>query len=443
MKRIILFLPLLIASLTGMAKEPSWLTDRTSGTAYIGVGSATMDKQGWEQMAEQSALGDLARQISVLIESNSFLATMELNKADQEFFAQATQASAKNLLEGYELVGTYKDKKANTCFVCYQLDKETYQRNKAKKEKEIADAGYGYLKEAQNALDNGDLFRSLTFYEKGLEVVEPWLFLDLRATYGGQRIDVPNALYSGYLSAFDGLELMVEPAAMTLADGPVGEDIKVRLTRRGTKVVNMPVVASFIEGSGVISDTRRTDGEGVASFRLTAITGKERVAQIRFALSNEVQKGLSAGYKRLMSIQTWPEAICRIEKENKAKIAYLHNAGCDLDRLIPQLTALLGNNHFTITPDPDEAEIFVEVRNSVDYAGVVPGEIYNLNESYVNLQMKFYDNGTQHLLYTYSVEQLRVLSPEKNTVDQTMAQCMRELMKRVQKELPKKLTFNN
>ena len=77
-----------------------------------------------------------------------------------------------------------------------------------------------------------------------------------------------------------------------------------------------------------------------------------------------------------------------------------------------QLTAILGNNHFTITPDPDEAEIFIEVKNTVDYVGVVTGEIYNLNESHVNLHMKFYDNNTQQLLYTYDIQQLRVLSPE-------------------------------
>ena len=102
----------------------------------------------------------------------------------------------------------------------------------------------------------------------------------------------------------------------------------------------------------------------------------------------------------------------------------------------------MGNHHFTLTPDPDEAEIFIDIKNSVDYAGVVPGEIYNLNENYVNLQMKFYDNKTLQLLYTYDIQQLRVLSPEKNSVEQTMAQCTRELMKRVQKELPNKLMLN-
>lgn len=434
MKRILLLLPLLLMAVAGMTKEPSWLTERTSTTAYIGIGSSSMDTPQWESVAEQNALGDLARQISVLIETKSFLATMELNKSDKEFFAQITEASTKNLLDGHELVGTYKDKKTNTYFVCYQLDKKTYLRNKAKKESEISAIGNDYLSEAQNALADGNLFRALTYFEKGLAEVEPWLFLD---------IPVANQLYRGYLSAFDGIELAVEPASLRLPAGSIAQDIHVYLTRQGAGVGNMPLKASFVEGTGVISDSRQTNGDGMASFRLTAVNGKEKVAQIRFALSPEVQRGLSPAYKRLLSIQNWPDAICSVEVESIVKKLYLHDAGCDLETLMPQLTAFLGNNHFTITPDPDDADVFAEVKNSIEYAGVVPGEIYNLNETYVNLQIKFYDTATQRLLYTYSVQQLRVLAPEKNTVEQTMSQCTRELMKRVQKELPKKLTFNN
>lgn len=442
MKRLLLLLPLMIVAIICFAKEPAWLTERANTDAYMGVGSASMSDPACEEKARENALADIAQQISILIETNSFFATMELNNSYKEYYEQTTKVSAKNLLEGHELLGSYKDKKTNTFYIGYKLDKQTYLLNKAKKEKEIADAGYGYLKEAQKALNGGDLFRSLTYFEKGLTVVEPWLFLDLRSMYDGQRIDVPNALYTGYVSAFDGLELTLEPKTLTVAEELAGEDIRVHLTRQGANVANMPLVASFAEGSGIIAKTCKTDETGIANFRLTAVNGKEKVALIRFSLAREAMNGLGAAYRKLLSTQNLPEVFCRVEVKSHVKTAYLHNAGCDLSTLIKQLTALLGNHHFTLTPDPDEAEIFIDIKNSVDYAGVVPGEIYNLNENYVNLQMKFYDNKTLQLLYTYDIQQLRVLSPEKNSVEQTMAQCTRELMKRVQKELPNKLMLN-
>lgn len=441
MKRVLLLMSLVLVAIVGFSKEPSWLSERTTDRAYIGVGSASMDLTEWEQKAKENALADLARQISVQIEIHSFFATMELDYSYQEYFEKNTSISTKNLLNGHELVGTYKDKKTNTFYVCYQLDKQIYLLNKVKKEKEIADAGYGYLTEAQKALKVGDIFRAITYYEKGLAVVEPWLFLDLRSNYDGHNVDVPNALYKGYVSAFDGLLLTVEPDTITFEEGTTGLDIRVRLTRRGINVTNMPIVAAFDEGSGVISEMSKTDDEGFATFRLTAVNTKKSIALIRFKLSQNIISGLSASYRKLFSTQNWPEALCRIEVGKKVQVAYLHNAGCDLSTLMKQLTAILGNNHFILTPDPDEAEVFIEVKNSVDYAGVVPGEIYNLNESYVNLHMKFYDNKNMQLLYTYDVQQLRVLSPEKNSIEQTMAQCTRELIKRVQKELPKKLTL--
>lgn len=445
MKRSMLLLSLFISTIICFAKdpkEPTWLTKRDSEHAYIGVGSASMNTSEWEQKSRENALAALAQQISVIIETNSFLATIEVNYSNKEYFEQNTKISTQNLLEGYELVGTYKDKKTNTFFVCYQLDKQTYLYNKQKKEKEIAHAGYSFLAEAQKALNDGDLFRSRTYYEKGLTVVEPWLFLDLRLTHEGKKIDVPNALYKGYVSLFDGLQLIVEPQIIKINEETTGTDIRVHLTRYGANVSNMPIVASFREGNGIISEKSKTDNTGVASFRLTTVNGKENVAFIKFALAQEVLNGLGISYLKYLSTQNWPEASCRVEVESSVKTAYLHNAGCDLSTLLKQLTALLGNNHFILTPDPDEAEIFIDVKNTIDYAGVVPGEIYNLNESFVNLHMKFYDNKNQQLLYTYDIQQLRVLSPEKNSVEQTMAQCTRELMKRVQKELPKKIVLN-
>lgn len=187
MKRLLLLLPLMIVAIICFAKEPVWLTERANEEAYVGIGSASMSESAWEEKARENALADITQQISVLIETNSFFVTMELNDSYKEYFEQTTKVSAKNLLEGHELVGSYKDKKTNTFYIGYKLDKQTYLRNKAKKEKEIADAGYGYLKEAQKALNGGNLFRSLTYLEKGLAVVEPWLFLDLRAIYNGQK----------------------------------------------------------------------------------------------------------------------------------------------------------------------------------------------------------------------------------------------------------------
>ena len=88
MKRLLLLVFSVIITIASFSKEPAWLTDRTNEEAYIGVGSASMNMPAWEQKAEDNALANLAQQISVIIETNSFLATIEINNSDKEYFEQ-------------------------------------------------------------------------------------------------------------------------------------------------------------------------------------------------------------------------------------------------------------------------------------------------------------------------------------------------------------------
>ena len=441
MRKIIVLLVSFLPLLASAAKVPDWMSNRSSQTAYLGVGSCNMADANYQNVAEQRALSDLTKQISVLVETQSFLAGLEKDQETHEMFVQATSESAKNLLEGHEMVGSYTDKKNNTYFVCYQLDKQVYRLNKMKKEQEVAERGYSYLERAEQALNEGLLMRALTFYEQGLQEVEPWLFLDLRLHSIGREIDVPAALYAGYLSAFDGISLTATPEHLELFPGKQNTTVKVQALRRQVPLSNFPLQAAFTDGSGVISPNAKTDEEGVASFLLTSVSGKEALSQVRFSLSSQVGKSLSPAYRRLLSTQNWPEATLRIQTDAKPRIAYLQASKNDLPAAYRQIGTLLNNNHFDLTPDIDAAEIFIDLQCEVEYAGTVTGEIQNLNECYVTLFMRFYDNNTQTLLMSYNVEQLRVLTPEKSSYEQTLAQCTRELMKRVNRELPKKLSF--
>ena len=441
-----LFLALALLPIVLFAKDknpmPDWMISRASETAYIGVGSCSMSEPNWQTVAEQNALNNLVQQISAVVETSSFLSVVNIDSSVEEMFKQDITTKAKDLVEGHEHLGGYNDKQSNTYYVCYKLDKQVYRRNREKKEREISSKAFSFLQQAQQASQRGELMRSLTYYEKGLQEVEPWLFLDLRMNNAGTQVNVPVELYNGYVSAFDGIRLSLSPDRLQLNEGGrQNQTITVTASRQQALMPNFPIQAKFIVGSGIISEEAKTNSEGAASFLLSSVTGKDNLSQVRFTVSPMVNKQLSPAYRKLLSTQTWPETVLTIETAAKPRIAYLHAAKDELPSAYKQIGAILGNNHFTLTPDPDAAEIFVDWQCTVEYAGVVPGEIQNLNECYVSLLMRFYDNKTQNLLSTYNIEQLRVLTPEKNSIEQTMAQCTRELMKRVRKELPKKLNF--
>lgn len=444
MRKLLFVLALLPVVLFAKDKNPmpDWMISRASETAYIGIGSCSMSEPDWQTVAEQNALNNLVQQISVVVEANSFLSQVNVDNSVQEMFKQDISTSAKDIVEGREQLGGYSDKQNNTYYVCYKLDKQVYRRNREKKEQEIAGKAYSYLQQAQQAVQRGEIMRSLTYYEKGLQEVEPWLFLDLRMRNAGAQVNVPVELYNGYVSAFDGIQLSVSPNRIQLPEGGrQNQTISVTATRQQALVPNFPIQAKFVVGSGNISEQVKTGNDGVASFLLTSVAGKDNLSQVRFSVSPMVNKQLSPAYRKLLSSQTWPETTLTIETSAKPRIAYINPSKDELPSAYKQIGAILNNNHFNLTPDPDAAEVFIDWQCTVELAGTVPGEIQNLNECYVSLLMRFYDNKTQTLLSTYNVEQLRVLSPEKNSVEQTMAQCTRELMKRVKRELPKKLNF--
>ena len=438
MKKFIVLLAFLPITLLAKDKVPAWMTSRVSDTAYIGVGSCAVNDPDRQEKAQMNALNDLARQISVLIETNSFLSRTETDIVREEY-AQTITLSSKELLEGYAQAGSYTDTKNGIYYVCYQLDKMLYRLNKEKKSNEIADKGYSYLFLAEQAVQRGELMRSVTYYEKGLQEVEPWLFLDLRMLTADTEINVPVELYKGYVSVFDGMQLTVTPEQLQWSKD--NRQVKVTVSRQGQAVPNIPVQAQFIAGTGIITEETQTSSNGTASFLISSVSAKNQAAQVRFTISPVVSKELGYAYRRMLSRQTWPEAVLTVETAAETRIAYLNATQDDLPAAYKQVGTLLGNHHFDLSPDPDEADIFIDWECTVDYAGIVAGEIQNLNESYVSLRMRFYDNKTQKLLTTYNVSNLRVLTPEKNSVEQTMAQCSRELMKRVMRELPKYLNF--
>ena len=99
----------------------------------------------------------------------------------------------------------------------------------------------------------------------------------------------------------------------------------------------------------------------------------------------------------------------------------------------------MANQHFTMTEDPDNATLFIDLSTTLELGGVVASDMYDLNECLCGLVLKIYDNKSTSLLLNYVVDRVRVLSPVNKTPEQTEMMCVRELMKRVKRELPKKI----
>ena len=440
MKRLILAIHLwLLGSLALLAQQPAWVNSHpTDANAYIGIGFAPVKDADYIQKATQNALNDIALQIATRMESNSFMHTVDIDGKSRELFEEKIKGSVVSYLEGQKLVDSYQNER--NYYVYYSLDKAAYERTIQKHKRTAITTGLDYYNKAQQALDANSLVTAVQLLGKGLEAVSPWLFLDLSTTVDGRRFDVPAELYNAYLQVFDGLTITVNLLNVEgEAFKPIKTPIAGCLSKNGTVVQNVKLKAEFVVGSGKITPPVATDFNGTSEFYVTNITSKASVQEIRISIDDSFIEDLPASYRQLIKSQSWPSAKTTITLAPQQVTAYLNVSNSDLASCEKQIASILGNQHFTLIEDPDNATLFIDLSTTLELGGVVAGDMYDLNECLCGLVLKIYDNQSTALLLNYVVDRLRVLSPANKSPEQTEMMCVRELMKRVKRELPKKI----
>ena len=217
-----------------------------------------------------------------------------------------------------------------------------------------------------------------------------------------------------------------------------GEPLNVCLMRNGVAMPNMLMKATFASGEGELTAPMKTDESGMAVFYITNVTSKQSLQSVEVSMDDNFLASLPASYRQIISNVSWPVARFNVVLMNANYSAYLNVEKNQLDACEKQVRSLLANNYFEFTENPS-AQLFVTLSTEMTVGGVVPGELYDMNECFASMTLRVYDNAKQSQLLEYNVPQVKVLVPANNSEQQAKAMCTRELMKRVKVELPKKI----
>lgn len=441
--RVILLLLAIIGIMQAGAQMPAWVTQRPiSDDMYIGIGIAPIANDDYMKVATQNALSDIASQIATKVENEAFLHTVDIDGKSRQMFEDKIVNSMTAWIEGMELKDSYQN--AEKYYVYYTLDKETYKKNAEERRRNAIDKGLDYLDKGRTAEEMMNLTQAVQLYGKGLETVEPWLFMNLSTNRNGVKVNVPAELYDAYINVFGGMALTTNTVNL---EGEAFKAIKLPvaacLSKNGVVVPNVKLKAEFVKGSGDVTPSIETDYNGTAEFYVTNITSKESIQEIRISIDDSFISALPKSYRELLQNQTWPAAKVTVTLEKKALTAYLYvNEQNDLEGIERHISDIIANNYFTITEDPDAADCFIDLSTTMDMGETVKGA-YDLNTCYCTLVLKIYNNKTQETLLDYSVDRVKVLSPEHKSAGETISMCIREVMKRVKRELPNKIKKMN
>jgi hypothetical protein len=203
------------ATVPAQVPQPAWVSARPSGAFdYIGIGSCPKARTDYQESAKKSALNDLASEISVRVEGNSLLSTLDEKARFTETFTSNINTSTNEQLEGYEQVDTWQN--ATEYYVYYRLSKSEHARIKAeRKAKAIAQAKDGYMR-AQQQLVMGDLKGAFDQDLRALIAMkEYWGESDVVAV-GDRQVPLANEIFADLQRLTNGVRFTALPERCAL-----------------------------------------------------------------------------------------------------------------------------------------------------------------------------------------------------------------------------------
>ncbi len=229
---------------------PEWAKVKpVNSMYYIGIGSAPkigFAPADYTQTAQQQALGDLSREISINISSESVLSVIEHNYNISENWTSEIKASSDIFLEGYELVETWESKEYY--WVYYRLSKSKHAQLKEQRKKQaIADALLKY-KQGEKQLENKAYFEAFTFYADALAGLKPYMAENTEVDIDGERKDLAQACFSSMIGILQSIEVRHAQKELNVVRGKnieVEDRVFTVYDTDDKPVSNIPIELSF------------------------------------------------------------------------------------------------------------------------------------------------------------------------------------------------------
>jgi hypothetical protein len=245
--------------------RPDWVNARpVTNVDYIGIGSCPKSRTDYQETAKKNALNDLASEISVTVEGNSLLYTLDRKyKFDEEFTSTITTRT-KERIAGYELVDSYDD--GTTYWTYYRLNKAEYARIKAERKQQAIDQASDMYTRARASLAAGDLKSAFDLDLRALVAMKEYWGESDQVPVDGKSVPLANELFNDLQKLASGVRLVVLPEKCLL-------DWSNHFSRQmlisanyasGKALAQLPILIEYPGQGGKVSETRNTDAEGRA-----------------------------------------------------------------------------------------------------------------------------------------------------------------------------------
>lgn len=389
-------------------QRPAWVSSRpVSDGYYIGIGLANMRTgPDYQETAKKNALNDLASEISVRVEGNSLLYTLDRKSSFDETFTSTIRTRSTEQLEGFELVDTWEN--GTEYWTYYRLSKAEHARIKAERKRKAIDQAADLYGRAQASLSTGDLRSAFDQDLRALLAIKAYWGENDTATVGGRTVSLANEVYNDLQRLMAGTRITALPERCTLDHGNhFTREMLVRsqYVWNGSvrDLAQVPLVLSYAGLSGRVTEQRSTDMEGQARTTVQRVdlgaAGPE--LSVRLDIDALVARDLDQTFVRpLVNGLSVPELRVPIDvKLPKVHMTVLEknmdqplNEGGAALAVKQELTA----RGFRFVDREQEADLLMSITAGTREGG----ESNGFHTAYLDLAIACRDRRTQEVVYT-------------------------------------------
>lgn len=262
------------------APLPNWAkTKPVNSLYYTGIGSASkigFAPADYTQTAQQQALGDLSREISVTISSSSVLSVIENNYHINENWSSEIKASSDIFLQGYELVETWENKEYY--WVYYRLSKDKHESLKAQRKNQAINDALLKYNEGIKQLNNNAYFEAFSFFADALAVLKPYMGESTAVNVNGENTDIARLCFSSMIDVLQSLQVKYSQSELEVVRGKNIASSEKTLMVYDTKnnpIANIPVEVSLSSGN-LIQTKYVSDNTGKIVCDMNKITSSNK-----------------------------------------------------------------------------------------------------------------------------------------------------------------------
>jgi hypothetical protein len=263
-------------------QRPEWVAMRpVSSGYYIGIGMASKSRPDHVETAKKNALNDLASEISVNVEGNSLLYTLDRKGQFDASFTNSIRTTTNEQIEGFELVDSWEN--ANEVWNYYRLSRTEHARLKAERKANAIGTASDLYARARSSLSSGDLRGAVDQDLRALLAMKAYWGENDVVEVNGRQVPLANELYADLqvLTSSVRFDILPERCVLDHANGFTRELLVTASHRVGATaqdLIQLPIKISFPGAAGPVTELKTTDSEGQLR---TTVTGVDVMSSAR------------------------------------------------------------------------------------------------------------------------------------------------------------------